>query len=89
MLQIFLRSRAAIIWWFTGYPWRKKFGKSPNTHQVTDALNEIFLAWGYPKHVKSDGGGQYRTEFEQYCANMYITPHTTSGYNLKAFLREP
>ena len=62
----------------------KEFRKSPNTHQVTEALNEIFLTWGYPKHVKSDRGGQYRTEFKQYCANMYTTPNTTSGYNHKS-----
>ena len=57
---------------FTGYPWMRKFGKSPKTHQVTEALNEIFLMWGYPKHIKADGGGHYRTEFKIYCANMYI-----------------
>ena len=68
---------------FTGYPWMRKFGKSPKTHQVTQAFNEIFLTWGYPKHIKADGGGQYRTEFKNYCANMYITQHTTSGYNHK------
>ena len=56
-------------------------GKTPKTNQVTEALNEIFLTWGYPKHVKSDGGGQYRSEFQKYCTDMYITPHTTSSYN--------
>ena len=66
---------------FKGYPWMRKFGKSPRTDQVTGAFNEIFLTWGYPKHIKTDGGGQYRTEFKEYCASMYITPHTTSGYN--------
>ena len=62
---------------FTGYPWMRKFGKSPKTHQVTEALNEIFLTWGYPKHVKPDGGGQYRTELKNYCANLYITAYST------------
>ena len=50
---------------FTGYPWMKKMGKTPKTSQVTEALNEVFLTWGYPKHVKSDGGGQYRSEFQK------------------------
>ena len=66
---------------YSGFPWMKKMGKSPKTSQVTEALNEIFLTWGYPKHVKSDGGGQYRAEFHKYCTDMYITPHTTSSYN--------
>ena len=51
---------------FTGYPWMKQFRKSQNTHQVTEALNKIFLTWGYPKPVKSDRGGHYRTEFKQF-----------------------
>ena len=42
---------------FTGYLWIKKMGKTPKTNQVTEALNKIFLTWGYPKHVKSDGRG--------------------------------
>ena len=54
--------------------------KSPNTHHVTEALKKIFLTWGCLKHLKTDSGGHYRSEFKQYCANMYITPHTTSGY---------
>ena len=59
----------------------RKFGKAPRTDQVTGVLNEIFLTWGYPRHIKADGGGQYRAEFKQFCAQMYITPHTTSAYN--------
>ena len=66
---------------FSGYPWVRKFGKAPRTDQVTGVLNEIFLTWGYPRHIKADGGGQYRAEFKQFCAQMYITPHTTSAYN--------
>ena len=66
---------------FTGFPWFKKFGKAPETNKVTQALNETFLTWGYPKHIKADGGAQYRAEFKEFCSQMYITPHTTSPYN--------
>ena len=59
-------------------------GKSPKTNKVTEALNEIFLAYGYPKHIKSNGGGQYRKEFVRYCADMYITHHRTSPFNSRS-----
>ena len=64
---------------FTSYPWMKKFGKAPRMDQVTGALNEIFLTWGYPKHIKADGGSQYRAEFKLFCApNVHH-----SAYNLR------
>ena len=69
---------------FSGFPWVKKMGKSPKTSKVTEALNEIFLSYGYPKHIKSDGGGQYRSEFAKYCAEMYITHHRTSPFNSRS-----
>ena len=43
---------------FTGCPWMRKFGKSPKTHQVTEALNDIFLTWGYPIPVCQASGCQ-------------------------------
>ena len=64
---------------YSGFPWFNKFGKAPNTSKVTEALNDIFLAWGYPLHIRCDGGSQYRTEFKKYCADMYITDHTSSA----------
>ena len=48
---------------------------------VTQALNEIFLTWGFPKHIKAVGGNKYWAEFKEFCPQMYITPHTTSAYN--------
>ena len=67
---------------YSGFPWYKRFGKSPKTQQVTEALNDtFFLTWGYPLHIRCDGGGQYRSEFKKFCADMYITPHTSSSYN--------
>ena len=62
------------------FPWYKKFGKVPNTTQVTEALNNIFLVWGFPRHIRCVGG-QYISEFKQFCKDMYITDHTTSGFN--------
>ena len=51
---------------------------------VTEELNNIFLVYGFPKHLKCDGGPQYRTEFKEYCKDMYITEHTTSAWNHKS-----
>ena len=65
---------------YTVFPWYKKFGKVPNTSQVTEALNDIFLVWGFPRHIRCSRG-QYRSEFKQFCKGMYTTDHTTSGFN--------
>ena len=48
---------------------------------VTDALNVIFLVWGYPCHIRCDGGIHYRSEFKRFCKDMYITDHTTAVFN--------
>ena len=66
---------------YKGYPWYRRFTKFPNTRMVTEGLNGIFLVFGYPKHLKADGGPQYRTGFKDYCKRMYITKHTTSAFN--------
>ena len=55
---------------YTGFPWYKKFGKAPITTQVTEALNNIFSVWGYPCHIRCDGGSQYRSKFRQFCKEM-------------------
>ena len=39
------------------------------------------MTCGYPRHIRCDSGSQYRNEFKKFCANKYITDHTTSGYN--------
>lgn len=66
---------------YSGYPWYKRFTKCPDTRMVTEALNDIFLTFGYPKHLKADGGPQYRSGFKDYCRRMFITDHTTSAFN--------
>ena len=48
---------------------------------VTEGLNNIFLVYGYPKHLKADGGPHNRSEFKDYFKRMYITEHTTSAYD--------
>ena len=65
---------------YTVFPWYKKFGKVANPTQVTEALNDIFLV--ISGHIRCNGG-QYRSEFKQFCKDMYTTDHTTSGFNHK------
>ena len=66
---------------FTDYPWYKHFTKYPDTKMVKEGLNNIFLVFGYPKHLKADRGLYYRSGFKDYCKKMYIIEHTTSAYN--------
>lgn len=69
---------------FSGYTWFKVFNKAPDTFKTCQAMNEVFLTFGYPKHLKADGGANYKAEFEKYCLRMYITPHRTSAYNSRS-----
>ena len=66
---------------YTGFPRYKCFCKYPDTRIVTEGLNDIFFVYGYPKHLKMDGGPHYRSKFKDYCRRMYITEHTTSAWN--------
>ena len=66
---------------YTGFPWYKRFNKVPDTPMVTEALNDIFLVWGYPRHIRCNSGCQYRGDFKRFCKEMYITDHTTSAFN--------
>ena len=65
----------------TGYPWFKKFLKAPNTAKVTEALNDIILVWGYPRHLRCDAGPQYRGKFKKFFKEMFISDHPLSPFN--------
>jgi hypothetical protein len=66
---------------YSGYCWYHQFNRCPDTHKVTEALSNIFLTFGMPRHLKADGGGQYRAGFKRYCREMYITHHGTSPFH--------
>ena len=66
---------------FTGYSWSIKFKVTPSTQQVTDALKSIFLQFGFPLFLRTDGGGQYRTGFTSFCKENEIEHQLSSAFN--------
>lgn len=65
---------------YSGFPWTKRL-TSTSTGAVLKVLTQWFLDFGYPKTIRSDGGPQFRTEFEDYCRTNGITHETSSPYH--------
>ena len=57
---------------FTGKVWFSPLKKT-KTRNVIECLESIFHEYGYPNVIRSDGGPQFRSEFERYCKRMAIT----------------
>ena len=51
---------------FTGYPFVSQL-RSLTTAAVTRAIKAWFHQFGYPKTIRSDGGPQFRSEFQEFC----------------------
>ena len=65
---------------FTGKVWFSPLKKT-KTRNVIECLESIFHEYGYPNVIRSDGGPQFRSEFERYCKRMAITKTLSSPYN--------
>ena len=55
--------------------------KKTTTADVTKKLRDWFLEHGFPTVIRSDGGPQYRSNFDSFCTSYNITHETTSPYN--------
>lgn len=55
--------------------------RSLNTKAITTILDEWFIDHGKPVQLRSDGGPQFRGEFETWCKKEVITHALTSPYN--------
>lgn len=65
---------------FSGYPFVKQL-RSLTTSAVLKHLTAWFLEFGFPFIIRTDGGPQFRSEFEKYCKDHNITHELTSPYN--------
>ena len=52
-----------------------------NTSTILNVLIKWFQLFGYPSVIRSDGGPQFRSEFDNFCASKNITHELTSPYN--------
>ena len=65
---------------FSGYPFVHKL-KTLNTRAIIKQLNLWFWEFGFPKNIRSDGGPQFRNEFEEFCRANGINKQLSSPYN--------
>ena len=56
---------------YSGYAWTDKL-KDTCTATATAKLNSWFVKYGYPEHIRRDGGLQFRRDFKAYCDKHYI-----------------
>ena len=57
---------------YSGWPMVKPL-KKLNTAEVTSILEDWFLEHGKPVDLRSDGGPQFRQEFDQWCEAQNIS----------------
>jgi hypothetical protein len=65
---------------YSGYPFVHRL-RSLATTAITDALLQYFLDWGFPAVIRSDGGPQFRTAFDEFCNKHDVIHELTSPYN--------
>ena len=56
----------AVVCRFSGYAWLSQLKKT-TTASVLESLEKLFLEYGYPNSIRSDGGPQFHSEFAEYC----------------------
>ena len=64
---------------FSGFPFVAHL-RSLSSSAIIKVLDNWFLDFGYPNRLRSDGGPQFRTEFDLYCSSKNITKETSSPY---------
>ena len=64
---------------FSGFPFVAHL-RSLTTSAVVKVLLSWFQDFGFPATIRSDGGPQFRTEFEDFCAKHCIKKETSSAY---------
>ena len=64
---------------FTNYFFVHKL-KDTATSYIIDKLQSLFLDYGYPERLRTDGGPQFRKEFRNYCKRAHIRHERSSPY---------
>lgn len=65
---------------YSGYPFFTRV-QSLSTSSIISHFKRWFLEFGYPLVIRTDGGPQFRTEFNQFCNSLNITHELSSPYN--------
>jgi hypothetical protein len=69
----------------SGYPFVVKMGDK-TTRTILRALEELCMAYGFPREIISDNGRQFLREFEEWCEEKFIIhkDRKSSPYNHEA-----
>ena len=70
----------ALVNIFSSYGWATPL-KKLDTRGVTLHLENWFNEFGWPTHIRTDGGPQFRSEFKDFCASHSIKHELSSPYN--------
>ena len=70
----------ALVNRFSGYAWTIALRKL-DTKAIIHHLKQRFNDFGWPKHIRTDGGPQFRSEFKEFCAAHGIKHELSSPYN--------
>jgi hypothetical protein len=65
---------------YSGFPFVEHL-RSTSTEGVTRALISWFHDFGIPVRIRSDGGPQFRSEFQDFCKKLGIIHELASPYN--------
>ena len=65
---------------FSGYAWLEQL-RSTTTAKILDTIQTWFYDYGWPDYIRSDGGPQFRQEFDKLCADNSINHELSSPYN--------
>jgi hypothetical protein len=65
---------------FSGYCFVKHLQKT-TTKDVLKFLTDTFQEYGWPNTIRSDGGPQFRGDFQKFCRENDITHELSSPYN--------
>ena len=70
----------ALVDRFSGYAWTVPLRKL-DTKAIIQHLEQWFNEFGWPTHIRTDGGPQFRSEFKEFCTAHGITHELSSPYN--------
>ena len=65
---------------YSGYPFACHL-KSTTTESVTSALKNIFFEWEFPQYIRTNGGPQFQSKFDTFCADNSIIHELSTPYN--------
>ena len=65
---------------YSGMLWCDKL-TSTTTDKVTDLLTKWMLDFGFPQHIRTDGGPQFRGPFDAWCKEHHIIHELSSPYH--------